>query len=245
MTGSVFSYVRQEKEVSVVAAITSQPLAFDLDVLPGSSIHVATSCNAANTNTVKDSANGSYDVPIDSVLDPGNELVRHFKFDNSVGGPITVTSTITAGNDFAGICIREIVNTSGYGGIHSGNFQSFPVSTAADAITSGAATPGKQPGLLSALSTDIAGGSTPLPGTGFTPGEAGWDFGFGTKSSQTESTRYTSLASLAATFTSTNASDDFITVAAFFNELFMMPGASKRRGRQGGLSMGMDLREWF
>lgn len=206
---------RQQNQTSVIAVTTSQPLAFTLNVTAGSTLYAVTACDSTHTSTVADNVNGSY-TQLESILDAaGGELVRTFKFDNSAGGAITVTHTITAGNAFAGLWIFEVIQTSGLVG-HTGQLQSNPVSTAADAITSGSVTPSAGPGLLIGLSTDISGATTPVLGTNFTAGAAGWNFGSGTNAGLTESKRYTSPASLAATFTSTTTADDFITVVAFF-----------------------------
>lgn len=215
------SVLQSDKQTSSGTTVTSQALTFTSSVTAGSSIWVVISHDTTHTVTLADNLNGSYGAALDTVTDSTDgEIVKHFKFDNSAAGSITVTATFTSGNAFGSIWILEIGGTSGYDGIHSANLQLFPVSTSTDVITSGTATPNTQPGLIVALSTDTGTVSSPAVGTGFTAGNAGaagWNFGTANNSARVESKRYTSLSSLAATFTATNT-DSHITVAAFFKE---------------------------
>jgi hypothetical protein len=211
--------VLQERETSVIASVSTISIALLSPVTAGSSLHSFAAVNDAQTCTVDDNVNGTHGTFLDSIDDAGDgELVRQFKFDSSASGTITVKNTASAATGFAGIWAREIGGTSGYDGAHHANLQLAP-GTGANALTSLTATPSVQPGLLSAMSTNIDGNSTPVISAGFTTGLAGWSFGLGTNSSQSESKRYTALSAIAATFTATTGADNYATLAAFFKEI--------------------------
>ncbi|HMG12703.1 MAG TPA: hypothetical protein VK571_05995 [Gemmatimonadaceae bacterium] len=95
------------------------------------------------------------------------------------------------------------------------------VATTTDAITSGTATPvGVRTGfLVYGFSMNISASAVPNAGTAFTDGGSGWDFGFGTPLMRSESKAVSALTPVAATFTATEANDDYITFNAIINGL--------------------------
>lgn len=214
--------VLQERETSIGTSVSSISIALLSTVTAGSSLHSFAAVSDAQTCTVDDNVNGTHGAFLDSIDDTADlELIRQFKFDNSASGTITVKNTASATTAFAGIWVREIGGTSGYDGSHNAQLQLAP-GTGTNALSSGTATPGTQPGLISAMSTDTSASSSPSIGSGFTSGLAGWGFG-AANSGQSESKRYTSLASIAATFTAPGT-DNYVTLAAFFKEADTLMG---------------------
>ncbi len=93
------------------------------------------------------------------------------------------------------------------------------VGTGANAVTSTAGTPkGARTGwLVYGFSLNTSASAVPGSGTGFTDGGTGWDFGFGTALARSESKLVSVGTAVAATFTATEAGDDYITLLGIFN----------------------------
>ncbi len=99
------------------------------------------------------------------------------------------------------------------------------VSTTANAITSGTATPGSgDAGAWLVVGFSVNGSglegppfNPPSAGTGFTDGGAGWNFSLAGNFARSESKRVTSPAAVAATFTAVTV-DDFVTFVSIWDE---------------------------
>ncbi|MDB6107838.1 MAG: hypothetical protein JWO52_7837 [Gammaproteobacteria bacterium] len=169
--------------------------------------------------TCADSVNGAWTAVGTPLHDTTNAYwYGAFKFDNTGAGTPTVTLTY-AGNqpNKTGIWIAEVSGTSGYD-TQAAQLVVSP-GTATDAISSGAATPSSQPGLIIGAAICPAATTTQAAGTGFADNGAFWNFGSGDVA-RMESLRYTSLSALAATFTAAVANGTFTygAIAALFKE---------------------------
>jgi len=193
--------------------VTSYALALTNPVQKGSSIHVTVVATSTLIATLgcSDSINGSYGAALDQIATSatGDQVNGHFKFDNTGSGTPTITGTSTVAT-VIGLWIREIANTDGYIA-HAGQDQVHP-GTGANAVTSGAVTPSYAPGLISAVVCEVVGSDGYSVGSGFTIGVHG-------DNTMTESIRYTTRASQAATATDSNgATGESVTLAAWFKE---------------------------
>ena len=177
--------------------------------------------------------------------------LAHFVADGVQAGAVTVTATFSATTDFRALCLKEIGDTSG-----SDNAASSPIqnqqtpSTTADLTTSGLATAiSQQPILVSGLSFNVLGTSIPSAGTGFTSDAAVWNFGGASTTGRTESKRIASTASVAATFTALNNVSHSSACVIFKEKIATItlvgPRRVRRNRRWGGMSMGVDAREWW
>lgn len=176
--------------------------------------------------------------------------LAHFVADGVQAGTVTVTATFSATTDFRGLCLKEIGDTSGSDSAATSPIQNQQTpSTTTDATTSGLATAiSQQPILLSGLSFNILGTSVPAAGTGFTSDGTGWTFG-ATASGRFESKRIASTNSVAATFTALNNVSHSSACVIFKEKIATVklvgPRKVRRNRRWGGMSMGVDVREWW
>jgi len=176
--------------------------------------------------------------------------LAHFVADGVQAGVVTVTATFSATTDFRALCLKEIGDTSGSDSAATSPIQNQQTpSITTDLTTSGLATSiSQQPILLSGLSFNILGTSTPAAGTGFTSDGTGWTLG-GAGSGRFESKRIASTASVAATFTALNNVSHSSACVIFKEKIatvtLVTPRKIRRNRRWGGMSMGVDVREWW
>lgn len=182
--------------------------------------------------------------------------LAHFVADGVQAGVVTVTATFTVtgtptATDFRALCLKEIGDTSGSDSAATSPIQNQQTpSTTTDATTSGLATSiSQQPILLSGLSFNILGTSTPAAGTGFTSNGTGWTLGGATASGRFESKRIASTANVAATFTALNNVSHSSACVIFKEKIatvtLVRPQNVRNNRRWGGMSMGVDVREWW
>lgn len=196
--------------------------AFALALTPGSYLRVVCSgdSGAVASFGCQDPTNGPYTLVDTNVNATDGVRMAQFVVLNSASTAVTVTITPNASAEFLGIWIQEIGGVSGWDSPlgHVMNLQPAPGS-GANAVSSGNLTPSTQPGLLVALTADTSGlGGTLTAGTGFTSGAAGWNFGSAGNSALSESLHYITTTAKAATFTTGNAGDNYMTAAMLFIE---------------------------
>jgi hypothetical protein len=229
--------VAQERTNFSTTGVTTYTLAFSNPVTAGSSIHVITACQSTSTTLAcSDSVNGSYGAALDTVVSiAGGQTNAQWKFDATAAGTPAITVTSTTPTTIS-IWIREISGTSGYDSTatpgHNAQEQVSP-GTGTNAVSSGNMTPSVAPGLVSGIAGEVVGSAGYTPGTGFTLGVYG-------DNTMTESLRYTSTATLAATFTDSNGTTgDSVTMAILFKET---PAASVQIPRMDYLSQSLRAR---
>jgi hypothetical protein len=188
-----------------------------LTVAGGNSMIVAVQCQASNTPTITDT-NGNTYIAAGSASAYAAGLQVYYA-QAILGGPTQVSAT---GGLFNGIFANEY---SGIGTLlgSAGQNQNGP-GAAADAITSGSIAVLNLPAHLFAISFNSTGSGNshgaPAAGTGFVGINPLWAAigGSGQTVARAEHMEITGYGSIAGTFTTTNGSDLFITVAAAFLE---------------------------
>ena len=249
--------VLQVVESSVGAGVSATTIVGSITVASnGNSIDVYVSWDSTTSITI--SSTGVTSVPtypwryLGLINDATNlQGLAHFVADGVQAGTVTVTATFSATTDFRALCLKEIGDTSGSDSAATSPIQNQQTpSTTTDATTSGLATSiSQQPILLSGLSFNILGTSTPAAGTGFTSNGTGWTLGGGVASGRFESKRIASTDSVAATFTALN-NVSHSSACVIFKEKngtvkLVGPRKVRRNRRWGGMSMGVDVREWW
>lgn len=171
------------------------------------------------TYSVADGTN-TYTQRTNTALISGTGRLINFTANNVSGGSLTVTATFSAAQTYRGIYVREISGTTGWDKSVA-QAQTDP-GTGIDAITTGlTGTLTSQPALISGVCVNGNAPNVPTAGTGFTSESAIWT---NFASVRPESKYLTATTSLAATWSQSGTSDNFVSAASVFLE-----SASTRR----------------
>ena len=213
MAGSIV----QSRTASSTVASGSIALAFNSNNAAGNVLWVVGEAQGASPGmTAADSVGNSYSAALDAPsAGTVPKTVAHWAVASSLAGAniVTVSNTITAARQ--AIYIAEISGVQNLApDKHSGQAQLVP-GTATDAVSSGSVTTATD--FAIALSYEfINTGVVPAIGTGFTADLTHiWFSGQTT----TEFKASVAAGTVAATFTAAGATDSFLTVAAWFQEI--------------------------
>lgn len=215
------AYVQAPAAATVFSGTTIS-LAFGSNVTAGSMLCAHINANHGISG-VADSRSQTYTSAV-NVTDGATYSLATYYFLNTTGGACTVTVTFAGAVTFASLQVAEYsgVATSSALDKTANNSQTDP-GTAADAITSGSVTPTTDGQLiLGWTSALVVGGSTVSAGSGFTGRiNVFGDILF-------EDQIQTSAGAIAATFTTTSATADFITLVSTYKAAAAAGTAPKR-----------------
>lgn len=180
----------------------------------GEHVFVRTNRQAAGTETLSDGTN-TY-TKLTTVVGPSGDTFSIWECVNTASGTFTLTMGLGTTSLYRGIQgVRYTGLSTGASLVVSSNTSP---TTGADLVTSGNVTPGSQPGLLLGWVYNT-NGSVANAGTGFTSRSTfTTESGANGCASRAEDKRLTATTAVPATFTSTVASDPFITFAIFAAE---------------------------
>jgi hypothetical protein len=173
---------------------------------------------SGTTTSVSDGTNTYTQVGTELVDTVNDQRVNMFECVNPTPGTYTVTQTIGAAKLYRGIAAGVYVGITGSALDYAGNFQAAP-GTAANAVTSGNVTPTNAPATIIGI-TLAQGTATVTEGAGFKSRGAftSLDTAFSNTTKIEDKTVATS-ADVAATFTTSSASINNMTVALAYENI--------------------------